>query len=337
MKAKLISALTLTIAAAFTIVLLTYTHSNQADPVNQNSTVHEWVAAGHAQRDAVPYPVRQQEPSLAPMSLPAQTEESSNWSGYAVTPAGSRLYTSVSGNWTVPKASGISSSSSAQWIGLGGISSSSLLQMGTIEQIQRNSETATLFWEQLPGSAKNIMNVPVRSQISASIFRSNNEIWSLQFKVTEPNGKRITKTVSVKLTASYEKGIETSAEWISEDPSSGSGGLYPLASTGVVNYTGATVNNQPISENGNSVQPLAMVSSANGLLIAPSSLLSNGTGFSTESTSMGNHYSSQGGYGTPEISETPGISEMPGIPGVSGMPHHFHVGRHYFRRWVRGY
>jgi hypothetical protein len=216
--------------------------------------------------------------------LPEGTVGSANWSGYVVTPSSKSLkYTSVTGSWKVPQISGISTSVGSQWIGLGGVTSSDLLQMGTIEQIRGHREVATLFWEKLPDSAQNLMTVPVGSAVEASISRQNGSTWSLDFHVVEPNGKTLHKHVSVNLTSDYADGIGTSAEWISEDPSTPNGQLYPLADTGVVEFTNARVNGEPISSPKNQVQPVVLVNQWGKVRIVPSALDSGGTSFSTVS------------------------------------------------------
>ncbi len=228
------------------------------------------------------------------LQLPTGTQESSNWSGYVVTPAtGSPKYTSITGSWIVPKASGSASSLGSQWIGLGGVNSSDLLQMGTIEQFQRNREVVTLFWEQLPDAAQNLVTVPVGSHITATISTQDGTDYSLTFQVVEPNGQTVTQNVSTTLSSEYAAGIGTSAEWISEDPSTANGGLYPLANTGSVEFTDAMANNAPINVASNQVQPLALVDSSREVRIAPTTLYPDGTSFSTisiggQSVSWGN-------------------------------------------------
>ena len=53
---------------------------------------------------------------------------SGNWSGYAITGG---PFTSISGEWTVPVATGDSGSSSVSWIGIDGDGNTSLIQTGT--------------------------------------------------------------------------------------------------------------------------------------------------------------------------------------------------------------
>jgi hypothetical protein len=215
-------------------------------------------------------------------SLPADTQESQNWAGYIDTPSSSNSYTSVSGSWTVPNISASQQNAmAAQWIGLGGASTTDLLQMGTIEQLQNGQPVAEVFWEQLPSPAQNVMTVPIGSTIKASISQSavSSSTWNLTFTV---NGQSQTQTISpVTLDSSYVQGIGTSAEWISEDPSNQNGQQFPLANMGTVSYQSATVNGSPLNSAGNQVQPFAMVSNNGNVLIVPSTLGTDGESFST--------------------------------------------------------
>ncbi|MCL6631588.1 MAG: hypothetical protein K6T63_03070 [Alicyclobacillus herbarius] len=216
------------------------------------------------------------------ISLPKGTEGSTNWAGYIATPAtGSSQFTSITGSWVVPEISGIPTSLGSQWIGLGGVTSSDLLQMGTIEQFVGHREVVTLFWEKLPASAQNLVTVPIGSKVQASISSQDGSNWSLDFRVVEPGGRILNKKVSVNLTSDYVTGIGTSAEWISEDPSDQNGQLYPLANTGVVQFTQSKANGKPISSSVNQVHPVALVTSSGRVRIAPSALSSGGTSFST--------------------------------------------------------
>lgn len=220
--------------------------------------------------------------TITKISLPANTQESGNWGGYIVAPASGSSYTSVSGSWIVPSISAAQRNAvAAQWVGLGGVSSSDLLQIGTIEEIKNGQPVAEVFWEKLPDVSQNVMSVPIGSTVSASISRSSSSTWDLTFTVSSSGSETQTKTISTTLDSSYEQGIGTSAEWISEDPSTESGQLYPLANMGTVKYQSAKVNGQSLNAAGNTVEPVAMVSSNKSILIYPSALGSDGESFTT--------------------------------------------------------
>lgn len=216
------------------------------------------------------------------ISLPANTQESGNWGGYIVTPASGSSYTSVSGSWTVPNISTNQRNAvAAQWVGLGGASTSDLLQMGTIEDIENGQPVAKVFWEKLPDAAQNIMSVPFGSTISVNISKSSDSTWNLTFTTSSSDSDTQTKTISATLDSSYEQGVGASAEWISEDPSTESGQLYPLANMGTVKYQSAEVNGQALNAEGNTVEPVAMISGNKTILIYPSALGADGESFTT--------------------------------------------------------
>jgi hypothetical protein len=230
--------------------------------------------------------IRQGQARADRISLPDGTQPSGNWAGYIVTPSpGNSGYTSVSGSWTVPNITGSRNSVAAQWIGLGGVSTQDLLQMGTMEQMQNGQPVAVVFWEQLPDPAQIVMTIPIGSTIDASISKSANETqdstWDIKFTVHSPNGKTETKTIPVQLDSDYAQAIGTSAEWISEDPSRQTGRLFPLANAGTVTFHSTLANGQPINAAGNQVQPVALASNFGDVLIAPSALSADGQSFST--------------------------------------------------------
>src|SRR3984885_2640765 len=67
------------------------------------------------------------------------TTDSLNWSGYAVTPSSDNI-TAVSSTFTVPAAGLVPPGFAATWTGIGGYTSSDLIQAGTAEQsVPRNS------------------------------------------------------------------------------------------------------------------------------------------------------------------------------------------------------
>ncbi|MFB5188928.1 G1 family glutamic endopeptidase [Alicyclobacillus fastidiosus] len=235
------------------------------------------------------------------VDLPSDTQASGNWAGYVTNPAmSSDLYTSVSGSWTVPSISSNSQGVAAQWIGLGGVSSDDLLQVGTMEQVQGGTTVDTVFWEKLPSAAQNVMTVSAGSTIDASIKQVSSSVWNVTITAKSASGQIQSKTIPVTLTSSYANGIGSSAEWISEDPSDTNGQLYPLANAGTVNFRSATVDGQALNNSANQVVPMALVSDDGQVLIAPSGLGSDGASFSTvtedtEVSSVGQGYTGETG------------------------------------------
>src|SRR5689334_11284503 len=76
------------------------------------------------------------------------TESSLNWSGYAVTGSG---ITNVHGEWTVPTVNATYPGFSSTWVGIGGYSSSDLIQAGT-EHDSTGGTDYYAWYEILPAS-----------------------------------------------------------------------------------------------------------------------------------------------------------------------------------------
>jgi Peptidase A4 family len=153
----------------------------------------------------------------------ANTDVSSNWSGYVVgsgDPYGQQTtFSTVSGSWVQPKARCSSTaaagpSSSAFWVGLGGNSNSnSLEQAGTETDCTASGAARYSAWYELvPRGSVNVdLKVAPGDTISASISVHGTRVIVQMRNVT--TGTSFAKTLSM---ASPDV---TSAEWIAEAPS----------------------------------------------------------------------------------------------------------------------
>jgi Peptidase A4 family len=168
------------------------------------------------------------------------TDESTNWSGYAVSGSNGQ-FSSVSASWKQPAAtcssSGRRSSEtfSSFWVGLDGFSSDSVEQTGT--EADCDGRTADYFgwYEMFPADPVNFSNpVEPGDSFSASVTFSGTETFTL---VLTDHTQGWTQDITQNQT-----GLDrSSAEVITEAPSSESG-VLPLADFGTVTYSGATVN-----------------------------------------------------------------------------------------------
>ncbi|MDR3584595.1 MAG: G1 family endopeptidase [Desulfosporosinus sp.] len=253
------------------ITPLTASNKAGSDLVLSRNSLHSHVHAPQTQ---------QSQGTASNLNLPANTQESDNWAGYIDTPSDGSSYTSVSGNWTIPTVTASQqNAAAAQWIGLGGATSTDLLQIGTIEDIENGQQVTEVFWEQLPSPAQIVTTIQNGSSIKASIAQAADLTWNLTLTVS---GQSQTYTIPpVTLDPSYVSGIGTSAEWISEDPSTQSNQLYPLANMGTVTYQAALVNGQPLNSTGNKVHSVDLVSSNGNVLLAPSVLGADNESFTT--------------------------------------------------------
>ena len=191
------------------------------------------------------------------------TVTSENWSGYAVT--GTNV-TDVKGSWVVPAVTCPTTTVSprsrfqpqqdeyaAFWVGIDGYSSNTVEQVGTDSDCDGSQATYYAWFEfyPRPGYLVNNFSVAPGNLISAEVTYSST---TKQFTVTLSNvstGRSFSTSMSVPSAA------RSSAEWITEAPSSGSGAnsILTLADFGTAdfgqNYTGiantcsATINGTP--------------------------------------------------------------------------------------------
>jgi hypothetical protein len=180
---------------------------------------------------------------LAPAPAPSarvNANQSNNWFGYnqGTLEQGSKLFHSVSGDWTVPTATQHAagkSASSSDWIGIGGgcvdatctVTDNTLIQTGTEQDVSASGAASySAWWEVIPGPSLSISSFPVSpgDHMHADITEavSGSEVWNITLTdVTK--GKTFTQTVP------YSSSYGT-AEWIEETPLLiGTGaGLAPL-------------------------------------------------------------------------------------------------------------
>lgn len=207
-----------------------------------------------------------------PLTTTAYT--SSNWSGYF---AATDTYTSVSGSWSVPTVTGISrhTSSDAAWIGIGGVTSGDLIQVGTQDTVSRSgTQTSSAFYELLPASAETITSLSVNpgDSMNASLAEVSSGHWVISI-TDSTTGKTYSTTVSY--TSSH-----SSAEWIEEDPSNVFGSLVPFDNFGTVSFSGATTatTSGTLSLDGSNAQPITMVAGSSAVA-SPSAIGGDGKSF----------------------------------------------------------
>ena len=156
------------------------------------------------------------------IAVSGDTADSLNWAGYAVTP-GSGI-TAVSSTFTVPTAGEVPPGFSASWAGIGGYSTSDLIQAGVSETsaMAAHSSAAqySAWYEILPASETPITsgcsgNVPsctvnAGDKISVNISNAGGNTWDISLS----DAGNWSWSTSLTYASS-----ESSAEWIQEAPS----------------------------------------------------------------------------------------------------------------------
>ncbi len=155
------------------------------------------------------------------LPLHGGTVDSLNWSGYAVTPSGGGV-TAVNSTFIVPSAGPVPPGFAATWAGIGGYSSSDLIQAGVGENsLQSNPILGPQYfawYELLPNAEVQLTGcsgdanctVTPGDQISVSISQTGSSTWSISM----PDGAKWSFSKSVSYSSS-----RSSAEWILEAPS----------------------------------------------------------------------------------------------------------------------
>ncbi|HSW85471.1 MAG TPA: G1 family glutamic endopeptidase [Candidatus Saccharimonadales bacterium] len=201
---------------------------------------------------------------------------STNWSGYLATNAS---FTKVSGSWTATTVTGNGSTISADstWIGIGGVTSGDLIQVGTMNIVSANGQvSASAFYEILPAVSQPVPGVTVSQgdSMSASITQTSPGQWNITI-TDNSNGQ------SASLTVAYASSL-SSAEWIEEDPSFSNGHQIPFANFHAAFFTGgSTIANGVVRTiAASTAQPVAMVNNSGKQIAIPSVIGGDGASFS---------------------------------------------------------
>jgi len=220
-------------------------------------------------------------PTLKPTNNSNSTAsyQSTNWAGYVSTGGN---FTTISGTWiasTPTPTSTTVESADGTWIGIGGITTSDLIQIGTQNTISPSGViTTSAFYELLPAHAIGIPSVAVRpgDTISASIAQTSTNEWTLSLS-------NVSTGRSFSTSLSYVSSL-SSAEWIQENPSYAGGGLVLLDNFGTVVFSNATttVNGTTMSAAASNASPITLIGQggAAGHTGVPSAI--NGSSFTVQ-------------------------------------------------------
>jgi hypothetical protein len=213
----------------------------------------------------------------------AQHLTSLDWGGYVVVsslPNPQPVVIGVSGSWIVPQVT-ISQKDafSSVWIGIGGYTDETLIQIGTAHNSINGSAVYSVWYELLPQYSDTItaMDVAPGDKITASINlvdTAKNE-WSVEI-VDATKGQRFSQNF-------FYNSSRLSAEWIVEKPTVNNV-LSSLADFGSVTITDAkattdtnsgTISDFPFSQ-------FTIYDRQNKALVTVSSLISNGSSFTVK-------------------------------------------------------
>ena len=235
-------------------------------------------------------------PTAGPhISGTTETAESSNWSGYFMTGTG---FHSVSAQWVVPKVEPSQASElSGTWVGIDGATNNTVIQTGTSQETSGGTTTYYAWYETFPALSIPVEYVSPGDQMSATIVEDAPGTWSIAIvDLTSKQG--VTESVAYN-------GLQTSAEWIEEAPTTASGQQSTMADFGTARFTDLSVNGA--TPNAASLTPVDMVTANGDLVSYPGSI-------SADSFSI----TYNGGPLTTDIPTTTAMSVSPTPTSVGG-------------------
>ena len=219
------------------------------------------------------------------------TSSSSNWSGYA---ASGGTFTSVTATWTVPTVSATSSGADATWVGIGGLTSSDLIQAGTQAMVDGSGTVEYSSWiEMLPASSKTVpLSVSAGDSVTVTITQQSGNDWLISMKNNTTNG-------TYNVTVQYDSS-NSSAEWVQEAPSVGRG-LVSLDLFGTVQFTGASAvrDGKTMSASGLGAKAITMINRQGQAIAQPSTIANDGSSFTVTRTDATSSPSNGGGRRRP--------------------------------------
>jgi hypothetical protein len=211
---------------------------------------------------------------------------SSNWSGYNLGYLSTNtMYTSISGTWTVPKATPHKAGQAehgATWIGIGGgclntsctETDSTLIQAGTEQDVSKSGKASYSAWYELIPQTSVTEDITVNpgDVINCSITSTSDGEWTIVLTDTT-NGQSFTESTAYSSS-------ELTAEWIVETPvvvGTGGTGVAKLPRLGDVHFTNAEVNgaNAALAP----VDALQLINSKSKPISTPSNPNSKGNSF----------------------------------------------------------
>jgi Peptidase A4 family len=225
---------------------------------------------------------------LAPHSLKANTNSSTNWFGYnqGTLEKSNILFNSITGDWTIPTATQHTAGqaeSSSDWIGIGGgcvdsgctTTDSTLIQTGTEQDVSPSGAASYSAWDELvPAPSLTIsMTVAPGDHMHASLSEvvPDSNTWTITLQdVTR--GETFTTTVPYSST-------HATAEWIEETPLliGTNAGFASLPNLSNPAWTSATVNGA--SAGLKASEAMDLIDSNGNVIGAPSAPNATANGF----------------------------------------------------------
>lgn len=209
----------------------------------------------------------------------SSTIRSLSWSGFIVTKEFNEKQPieSITGQWTIPQVNASSANGySSAWIGIGGQSDKTLIQVGTEHDASNQIATYYAWYEILPDFSITIPNLEINPGdmilASISLINATSNVWSIQFRDLT-NDQTFSKNIAYNST-------QSSGEWIIERPTVRNQ-TSTLANFGTITFSNCVINlNNSVGPIGNfTSSKIAMTNQLASPLTIISDLSSEGSSF----------------------------------------------------------
>lgn len=188
----------------------------------------------------------------APPAHLAPMESIPNWSGYVAThqPGKKVTYKSVTGTWTVPKATcskKLGATSSAAWVGIGGYKTTNQEEVGTNSNCSKQGKPVYFAWFELVP----YLSYQTFPNIKHKVFAGDTItglVRILNYRFVRLEVKNVTQGWDFVKTINFSSQDTTTADWVMESPATCV--LYTCQEASLTNFGSITMRN--ISAIGNS-------------------------------------------------------------------------------------
>jgi hypothetical protein len=180
-------------------------------------------------------------PRFTPVST---TLKSGNWSGYADIACGTCALRYVAASFTMPSVNCAKSpdgSAVSHFVGLDGMNDSTVEQVGVVAQCSGGTASYLAFYEMFPNAPVAFSGISPGDALFANVFwNAATNRWQLGLTDLTTGGNIAT----VQACPSGASCHNSSAEVITEAPSTSTGSVLPLTDFGQVNYEGIQVTSR---------------------------------------------------------------------------------------------
>ena len=179
----------------------------------------------------------------------------------------------MSGTWIVPSVAVTTAGADATWVGIGGATSTDLIQAGTQAIVSQGAVEYEAWIETLPQPSQTVpLSVAAGDTVRVTIAQQSTDTWAIEIADTT-TGRSYTTTIT------YQSSL-SSAEWIEEAPSSGRQ-IVPLDEFGALEFVSgsAVVDGKTETLSAAGATAITMIDRYGAAVATPSAVGADGASF----------------------------------------------------------